>query len=397
MASPTPHDASLNRPIAFLALAAFAAQSMVRVSDSMLPQIAADFAVTIGAAAIVVTAYSFSHGAVQLVIGPLGDRFGKYLCAGLACAAATVLTFLCGLAGTLPALVAARLACGLSAGWIIPMALAYIGDVVPFEQRQAVIGRFLAGQVLGQLFGQAAGGVLGDFFGWRQVFFFLAALFALATTGVLVEFARNPRTHAASAPPGRSVGFIAGYTAVLRQPWARFLIVVGFFEFALVWGAFAYVGADLHLRFGLNFSIVGLFVGAFAVGGLIYAASVRRLLGRLGPVRLAASGGVTLAVAFTIIALEPVWWTAPLAICGVGLGFYMLHNTLQTYATQMAPQARGTAVGIFSSSLYLGQTAGVAVAAFVFDRHGGAPVFLAAGFMLLMLALWFSRQIAAKT
>lgn len=369
---------------------------MVRVSDSLLPQIAADFSVTIGAAAIVVTAYSFSHGAVQLVIGPLGDRFGKYLCAGLACAFATVLTLLCGLADTLSTLVAARLACGLAAGWIIPMALAYIGDVVPFEQRQPVIGRFLTGQITGQLFGQAAGGVLGDFFGWRQVFFFLGALFAVATFGVVYEFFRNPRTHAASAPADRSLGFIAGYKTVLSLPWARFLIVVGFFEFCLMWGAFAYVGADLHVRFGLNFSIVGLFVGAFALGGLIYAASVRRLIGRLGQVGLVTSGGTMLLLSFLLMAFQPIPWSAPLATTGIGLGFYMLHNTLQTHVTQMAPQARGTAVGLFSSMLYIGQTVGVAIAALVFDRFGGAPVFMAAGVMLLMLSLVFARGISRR-
>ena len=65
----------------------------------------------------------------------------------------------CAVAATL---VAARLACGLAAGWIIPLALAFIGDVIPYERRQQVLGRFLSGQILGQLFGQAAGGVLGD-------------------------------------------------------------------------------------------------------------------------------------------------------------------------------------------------------------------------------------------
>ncbi len=52
----------------------------------------------------------------------------------------------------------------------------------------------------------------------------------------------------------------------------------------------------------------------------------------------------------------------------IGLGYYMLHNTLQTNATQMTPEARGTAVAIFSSALYLGQTLGVAINGMVFDR-----------------------------
>ena len=45
---------------------------------------------------------------------------------------------------------------------------------------------------------------------------------------------------------------------------------------------FPYVGADLHLRFGLSFTAIGLIIGVFATGGLIYAATVQPLMRRLG-------------------------------------------------------------------------------------------------------------------
>src|SRR5690242_18283017 len=74
--SPPLASPSQTRAIVLLAVAGFAGQSMVRSADSLLPQIAADFAVTVGAASIVVSAYSLMHGSMQLVIGPIGDRFG---------------------------------------------------------------------------------------------------------------------------------------------------------------------------------------------------------------------------------------------------------------------------------------------------------------------------------
>ena len=369
---------------------------MVRVTDSLLPQIAVDLNVTVGAASVVVTVYLLAHGSVQLVIGPIGDRFGKYLCVALAAAGASVMVALCGLAPSLPLLVAARLGSGLATGWIIPFALAFVGDVIPYERRQQVIGGFLSGQILGQLFGQAAGGVLGDYFGWRNVFFILAALLAAATLGLFYELWRNPITHVghASAQPGR--GFIADYSTVLRSPWARAVIAIAFVESAVMFGAFTYVGADLHLRFGVGFTLVGLFVGAFAIGGLIYSLSVRLLVNRFGPIGIATGGGALLALAYVTLAFEPHYWIAPAAITAIGLGFYMLHNTLQTNATQMTPEARGTAVAIFSSALYLGQTAGVAAGGVVFDRFTAVPLFLSAGGILLSLGIWFARQLARR-
>jgi predicted MFS family arabinose efflux permease len=74
----------------------------------------------------------------------------------------------------------------------------------------------------------------------------------------------------------------------------------------------------------------------------------------------------------------------------------MLHNTLQTNATQMTPEARGTAVAIFSSALYLGQTAGVAASGMVFDRLTAVPLFLISGVVLLALSLWFARQLKLR-
>jgi YNFM family putative membrane transporter len=382
--------------IALLAIAAFAAQAMVRVTDSLLPQIAADLDVTVGAASIVVTVYLLAHGSVQLVIGPIADRLGKYLCMALAAAVATVMVALCGLAASLPMLVAARLGSGLATGWIIPLALAFVGDVIPYERRQQVLGRFLSGQILGQLFGQAAGGVLGDYFGWRTVFFLLAALLAVATAGLFYELWRNPITHVGAVPAQPRRSFIADYRAVLRSSWARAIITFAFVEFGMMFGAFTYVGADLHLRFGVSFTLVGLFVGAFAIGGLIYSLSVRALFERFGPTGLAAGGGALLALAFVTLAFEPHYAIAPAAILIIGLGFYMLHNTLQTNATQMTPEARGTAVSLFSASLYLGQTAGVAAGGVIFDRFTAVPLFLVAAVILLPLGLWFARALKQR-
>jgi MFS transporter, YNFM family, putative membrane transport protein len=387
---------SVTSAITLLAVAAFASQSMVRVSDSLLPQISADFGVSVGAASIVVTAYALAHGSVQLVIGPVGDRFGKYACVTGAAAISSVLVLLCGLAQSLPALVAARLACGLSAGWIIPLAMAFLGDVIPYERRQQVLGTFLSGQILGQLFGQAAGGVLGDMFGWRRVFFFLAALFAAATIALLIEWFRNPITHAGHATATRSRGFVTDYATVLRSPWARAVIAMAFVESGLMFGAYAYVGADLHLRFGVNFTLVGLFVGAFAVGGLLYSLSVGALVARFGQSGLATLGGALLAIAFVTLAFAPHAWIAPIATTTIGLGFYMFHNTLQTNATQMTPQARGTAVAIFSSALYLGQTVAVAIFGLVFDRFTAVPVFLTAAAGLFALGLLFARALRQR-
>jgi MFS transporter, YNFM family, putative membrane transport protein len=397
MSQPTPSSApGATRAIVFLAVAGFASQAMVRSADSLLPQVATDLGVTVGAASIIVSAYTVMHGSMQLVTGPVADRFAKYRVIAIATALCGVFVLLCGFAHSLTTLTLARVASGACAAWIIPLGMAYIGDVTPYERRQQVLGRYMSGQITGQLFGQAAGGIVGDLLGWRSMFFVLAALFAIAALALARELAVNPTTRPPVAPEERPRGFTAGYSMVLGSPWARTLMLAVALETGLVFGAFAYIGADLHLRFGLSFTLVGLVVGTFGLGGLLYALTVKQLVSRLGQVGLALYGSLILGFAYLMLAFAPFAWITPLAVLLIGLGFYMLHNTLQTNATQMTPQARGTAVALFSAAVYFGQTIGVALCAPVVDHTGAPPVFVAVAVLLPVLGWWFAARLRKR-
>jgi YNFM family putative membrane transporter len=102
-AKPSPRQTPV-RSIILLAAAGFASQAQVRVTDSLLPQIASDFQTTVGVAAIVLTAYAVTHGSIQFVVGPMADRFGKYRTVAIASVLAALLVTLCGTASSLPQL-----------------------------------------------------------------------------------------------------------------------------------------------------------------------------------------------------------------------------------------------------------------------------------------------------
>ena len=72
----------------------------------------------------------------------------------------------------------------------------------------------------------------------------------------------------------------------------------------------------------------------------------------------------------------------------------MLHNTLQTKATEMFPRARGTAISAFALCLFCGQAAGVALFGRSIAAFGYAPSFVFTGIALLFLALFFAKRLA---
>ena len=133
--------------VACLASTAFASGVSMRVNDALLPKLAGEFAVSLGQASQVISIFAIAYGLAQLLFGPLGDRFGKYRVIAWATAACAGTALVCALAPGFSALRAARALAGATAAAIIPLAMAWIGDVVAYEQRQPVLARFLIGQI----------------------------------------------------------------------------------------------------------------------------------------------------------------------------------------------------------------------------------------------------------
>jgi predicted MFS family arabinose efflux permease len=130
--------------------------------------------------------------------------------------------------------------------------------------------------------------------------------------------------------------------------------------------------------------------------GLAYSQLAKVSLARWGEQGLARGGGALVALGLLSLSLAPGPGWAVLACPLAGWGFYMMHNTLQTQATQMAPEARSMAVTLFACTLFLGQTAGVALVALCLDAGGlQAALGIAAGAVLL-LGLFMAKGLQPK-
>src|SRR5258708_24767328 len=128
---------------------------------------------------------------------------------------------------TLGVLFASRLASGATAAAIIPLSMAYIGDVVPYHNRQAVLARFLSGQILGVISGQVFGGVFGGILGWRGLFLVLGGLYLIVALLLWTEF-RSGRVVRHRSSGGRFRALPQQYRAILRSPKARTVLATVF-------------------------------------------------------------------------------------------------------------------------------------------------------------------------
>lgn len=372
-----------------LSLAGFIVVACMRVSDPLLPIIAQEFGVSVGQAGIVVTAYAVAYGVFLLAYGPLGDRYGKLRIIALTLTGATFCVAACAFATNLYMLAGLRFLTGVASAATVPLAIAFIGDNVPMESRQKTIARYASGIIFGQMLGSALGGILSDWFGWRAIFLIFGAATGLVALLVWTRV-RSEVLPLAPVAPLRQAG--RRYLELVRDPRAADVITSALIEGCCVFGGLAYVGAMLHTKHGLGFSLVGLCLLGYGVGGLLYSMNAAALLRFLGQRGMIAYGGVLMAWSFIMIGTSPILWPCVLGLVVLGFGFYLMHSTLQTLATEMIPSARGTSFALFAFALFAGQAVGVAAIGWLIDHQGYTLGLGLAGAGVGLLGLWMQAS-----
>lgn len=374
-----------------LGLGTLSASASLRATDPLLPRLAEEFATTPGNAAAATTAFFIGYGVFQFLHGPIGDRYGKVRVTAIQAALAALATLACGLAQSLDALMLARLVAGFFAGAVIPLSLAWIGDVVPYAQRQAVLARLMVWMICGTTIGLSAGGWFAEHLSWRGSFFTIAALFAIAAFMLAREWRANPLARVAVEKSQR-----AGVLHLLRDRWVRTILAIVFFEAMVSFAALTFLPLHLHRGLGYNLALSGLLVAVIAAGGLVYALTASKLVARFGERGLVRYGGAAFGIAMALVALLPHPLLVVALLLVTGLGLYSLHGTLQVHATQMAPEARGAGVTSFAFFLFAGQSIGTWLGSLVVDSAGTAPIMLASAAGVWLISLVFRMQLARR-
>ncbi|WP_425273966.1 MFS transporter [Paraburkholderia lacunae] len=374
-----------------LYICCFGSMASMRVCDSMLPALAGEFAVRADRASQAISLFALAYGISQLCSGPLGDRLGKMRVIALAAFACALGNLGACLAGSLDELLAARLFSGVAAAGIVPLTMAWIGDHSPDGERQVALARLLGATVLGMIAGQWGGGALASSLGWRSSFMSIGAVFALGWLTVQSVSLRIPRD-----TPAKQLAFVRQTIDILGASWVRLILLVTFVEGMFAYSALAFMPTYLDASFALPSSRAGLIASSYGMGGLIFSLSSKRVVRRLRDARLARVGGLLLATALVTLAASPFWWLSVPACALAGFGFYALHNVLQNHAAQMAPQARGTAVSLFSCVLFLGQSFGITMGGWSISYASVRVLFVVCALGLLVLAVVFAHLLRTR-
>ncbi len=383
--APRAAPGSTLRLILLLGLSAFAGALSGRVTDPFVPTIAAELGASTDRVALLATAFAVPYAAIQPILGPVGDAMGKRRVIRLALLLLSGFALAAPLSPDLGTLMLLRSLTGAAAGGIMPLTLAAVADAAP-QERQVALSRVLVFGIAGQIAGGALAGVLAPVLGWRGVLALCGGVAVLASVALfLIPFGGPPEPRRRFEPTQA----LRRYRMILGLPAARLLFAAVLVEGLLVFGTFPYLAPVLvaHGLVGAEGASLeaGLAVAAFGCGGFVYAALARPMLARLGQARMVRLGGAIAALAMLGFAFAPLAALFIASGLALGTGFYMIHNSIQTRVTEVAPEARGSAVALHACHFFAGQSLGPVLLGLAIGGFGAttALALVAAGVLAL--------------
>ncbi|MDC7802354.1 MFS transporter [Sphingomonas sp. BLCC-B65] len=389
-----------------LTLAVLTASVGTSAANVALPALVTAFTATPGQVQWVVVAYLLAMTAMSVVVGSLGDLWGRRRVLVMGIAVFTLGALAGGLAPSLTGLIAARAAQGAGAAVMTALPLALARDLSAGARTGRVMGALGTGSAVGTALGPALGGLLVGWGGWAAAFWMMVSLglLALLSTRAIPASGGTARTHERVDTAGHVLltSAIALYALALTAPapdWptapllcgavvlfggfliaehraahpvlplsmlrhrplatgmATNVLVATVMMTTLVVGPYA-----LHDGLGLPLALVGLVMAIGPVTSAISGILAGRIVDHASPARLITVSLAVLTAGATALALLPSWWGVTgyiVALLVLTPGYQLFLAANNTYVLDTAaPAQRGTIAGTLGLSRNLGLITG---------------------------------------
>ncbi len=362
-----------------LSLGGFAASMAARIVDPLVTAIAADFIMPVATVALLASAYTLPFSFSQPLLGPVGDAIGKSLMIRVALALLAVFLLASAFAPSFSTLMSVRILAGMAGAGIIPLSFALIGDTFAIAVRQVAMSRFLASTLVGQLVGSSAAGILAEWIGWRYVLGLSALIAFLAAIAAILWL---PRSNQPSNPIDvREI--LQRYGRVLKNPRAYVCFCSVFLEGGAIYGVTPFIGDIMQQRQIGGLREAGFAVAGLGLGGLLYTLVVPLILKVATRMQMMRAGGILAGLSLMALAIPLSAWGISGVMVFLGIGFFLIHNSIQTEVTELLPAARASCFALHAFSFYLGQSVGPILYGQSLSHFGLQPSVLAGGFALI--------------
>jgi predicted MFS family arabinose efflux permease len=319
----------------------------------LIPRLSTMFLVSGQMIGLIVPAYMIPYGVSTLFYGLLSDRLGRRRIMLASLLTFVILTALTATAHSAAQLILWRLLTGLGASGVVPLALALMGQLFPYEERGRPLGWLFGAMAGGMAFGSTFGALLEPFIGWRGIFLGVSGLSA-GVLGLLYLYQRL-LGEAPAVPLGTIHDLFAAYKSLLgpgrgRRTYAYVLLNAIFHS-----GVFTWLGLHFTQRYGLGEVGIGLALLGYGVPGFLLGPPIGRAADRWGRRWLIPAGLGIAAIAAAALMWDIPLLAAALAVTLLSLGYDMTQPLLGGIVTTLGgPQRGGQAMGLNVFMLFTG-------------------------------------------
>ncbi|MCO4157751.1 MFS transporter [Citrobacter amalonaticus] len=341
-----------------LALGAGFSVAAIYYAQPLLPLMGADLALSITGMGLVPTLTQAGYALGILFLLPLGDRYDRRRLILMKSAALALLLLACSVTDQVHSLLTVSLLLGMAATMaqdIVPAA----AILAPEGKQGKTVGTVMTGLLLGILLSRTVSGLVGEAFGWREMYQ-LAAL-SIALVGVLLwKVLPAFAAHSTLSYPALMVSLAQlwrRYPALRRAALAQGFLSVAFSAF---WSTLAVMLAG-HYQMGS--AVAGAF-GIAGAAGALAAPLAGHLADKIGAEKVTQLGALLVTVSFALMFLLPVlpvhgqWLLIALSAVGFDLGLQSSLVAHQNLVYSLEPQARGRLNALLFSVVFIGMALG---------------------------------------
>jgi len=380
--------ASNSALVQVMAVATGIAAANIWYAQPLLDTLARHFLVSTGTAGLIVTMTQLGYTLGLVLVVPLGDFFElrRLVTVLSACTAAALV--LAGAASSIGVFLVASMIIGVTATAaqvLVPFAAHLAMD----DQRGRVVGRVMAGLLLGILLSRTFSGFVADVLGWRAVFDIAAAFMVIQAwvlSRVLPQFRNETSLH--------YFPLLLSVVQLFREePLLRRRVVygaLGFAAFTTLWTGLSFLLTRPPYNYGDT--VVGLF-GLLGAAGAICAMAAGRLHDRG---KAHAGTGVFLALivlAFAIMGFFQNYLAAlVVGVVLLDLGQQGQHILNQSVVYELNPKMRGRITTACMTCFFLGGVIGSVLTGYLYQLAGWSAVaWLGAAFGGVAFLFWLTE------
>jgi predicted MFS family arabinose efflux permease len=344
----------------------------------IMPALSQVFSVPESIVGHIVPAYLIPYGFATLIYGLVADSAGIHRVLFGSLAAFVALTLLSASATSIEQLTFWRIATGLGAGGVVPLALVLVGRVFPYEQRGRPLGWLFGAMAGGMAFGSPSGALLMPLIGWRGLFIVVGLAGALLLLALLPY--RQSITAATQRQSIHLADVFAGYRQLLGTVRARrtygYVLVNSIFHS----GVFTWLAVYLEQRYRLDAVHVGLALLGYGVPGFLLGPFIGRKADRWGRARIIPLGLLLSAVAAVMLHAGVPVEMVPLVAMILSLGYDMTQPLFGGIVTSLGGKRPGQAMGLNVFTLFVGFGLGSLLFGAILARGFGTALSVFAGF-----------------